>query len=138
MKKYIVLLFIIITVSCQDTVKDEDLANLNGYWEIETAIMPDGTKKEYTVNSTIDYFELQGKEGFRKKVMPQYDGTYRVNSTAEKITIANDNGKAYIYYETEFSKWKEEIIKLSDEQLILKNAQDIEYNYIKPQPFSIK
>ncbi len=139
MKKTVVLLLVsLVAFSCGQTVSDKDLAKLNGYWEIEEAVMADGTKKEYIVNPTIDYFELKGKTGFRKKVMPQFDGSYRVNDLSEKITIVKDSGKTYISYTTEYAKWKEELIALDDKELVVKNQHDIEYHYKKPQPFSLK
>lgn len=139
MKKIAVLVFIsLIVLSCGNNISDADLAKLNGYWEIEEAIMADGETKEYTVNPTIDFFQLKGKTGFRKKVMPQFDGSYRVNDLAEKISVINEDGKTYISYTTDYAKWKEEIVTLSEEELVLKNNHDIEYHYKKPQPFTVK
>ncbi|OIQ16248.1 MAG: hypothetical protein BM557_10275 [Flavobacterium sp. MedPE-SWcel] len=138
MKKYALLLVAIISVSCGKSVSDEDLDNLNGYWEIEIVTMPDGTEKEYTINSTIDYFEIKDNKGIRKKVKPQFDGTYRVNDASENIEIVKEGDKVYISYVTEYSKWKEQIVELNEEVLVLKNEQEIEYHYIKPKPFSIK
>ncbi len=100
--------------------------------------MPDGGEKEYTINQTIDYFELKGKTGFRQKVMPQVDGTYRTNELTEKISITEEDGKTYINYTTEHAKWKEQVLDLDDKKLVLKNEQNIEYHYEKPEPFSIK
>ena len=138
MKKIILFIFAVAAVSCSNQISDEDLTKLNGYWEIETAVMPDGSKKEYAVNPTIDFFELKGKEGFRKKVMPQFDGTYRVNDLSEKIAIVQDSGKTYISYVTDYAKWKEEIVTLDDDELVLRNNHDIEYRYKKPQAFTVK
>ncbi|RZJ52740.1 MAG: hypothetical protein EOO45_31675, partial [Flavobacterium sp.] len=124
--------------SCNSSISDSDLQKLNGYWEIETAVLPDGTEKEYTINSTVDYFELQGKKGFRKKVMPQLDGTYLMNNVMENISIAEEDGKTYINYTTLYAKWKEQILKLDSDELVIKNAHGLEYRYKKPQPFSVK
>ncbi|MNK17063.1 hypothetical protein D3C87_352460 [compost metagenome] len=140
MKKTILLLFIsVVALSCgNNTISESDLAKLNGYWEIETAVMPDGKEKEYKVNTTIDFFELTGKEGFRKKVMPQFDGSYRVNDLSEKITIEELDRKTYIKYVTDYAKWEEEILELSDDKLVLKNSHDMEYHYKRAEPFSVK
>jgi hypothetical protein len=138
MKKIVLLFVSLIVLSCGNAVPDAELVKLNGYWEIETAIMPDGSKKEYTVNPTIDYFELKGKTGFRKKVMPQFDGTYRVNDLSEKIAIVQDSGKTYVSYVTDYAQWREEIVELSDDELVLKNNHKMEYHYKKPQPFTVK
>ena len=137
MKKACLFLCLLFLISC-NSVTTADLTKLNGYWEIETAIMPDGTKKEYTINSTIDYFEIKGTAGIRKKVMPQLDGKYLVNDLQETFTFTEEDGKAYLNYKTEYAAWKEEILELDDEELVVKNMHGIEYHYKKPQPFSIK
>ena len=100
--------------------------------------MPDESVKEYKINPTIDFFEIKNKKGFRKKVMPQVDGTYRTNDLSENISIVTEDGKTYISYITEYAKWKEEILELDSENLVLKNEQDMEYHYIKPEPFTLK
>lgn len=139
MKKIALLLFTALTLfSCGQSVSDKDLPKLNGYWEIQEAIMADGTKKEYKVNPTVDYFELKGKTGFRKKVMPQFDGTYRANDLSEKISVGEAEGKMYINYVTDYAKWKEEIVALSDEELVVKNQHDMEYHYKRSEPVTVK
>lgn len=70
--------------------------------------------------------------------MPQVDGTYRTNDLSEDISIVAEGGKTYISYVTEYAKWKEEILELDSENLVLKNEQDMEYHYIKPEPFTLK
>lgn len=137
MKKIYLLLLPFILLSCGG-VNEADLNKINGYWEIEEAVMPDGSKKEYTINPAIDFFELKGKEGFRKKVMPQLDGTYLTGENQEKISVTTVDGKTYLNYTTEYAKWKEEIVELNDEELVLKNEHDMEYHYKKPIPFSVK
>lgn len=137
-KLYIAIFSVIILAGCQQSIKPEDLNKLNGYWEIEKVILPDGNKKEYKINETIDYFEIKNNLGFRKKVMPQLDGEYLQNGHAEKIKARFKDGNAYLDYTTEYGKWKEQIITLSDKELVLKNDSDLEYHYKKPMPFSIK
>ena len=139
MKKIALLLLTSIAIfSCSNKVDPDDLSKINGYWEIESVIMPDGNEKDYTVNPTIDYFEIKGKSGIRKKVMPQFDGSYRVNDLSEKISITQNDGKIYMNYVTNYAKWQEELIELDDEVLVVKNQHGIEYHYKKPQPFSVK
>jgi hypothetical protein len=139
MARFLSLLSVVlISISCSNTVSDEELKHLTGYWEIEEVILPDGTDKEYKINPTIDYFEIRGKTGFRKKVMPQFDGSYRVNDLSEKISVTEEEGTTYISYVTDYAKWKEEIVELNDKELVLKNNHGMEYRYKKPEPFSVK
>jgi hypothetical protein len=111
---------------------------LNGYWEIEKVELPDGDKKEYKVNETIDFFKIKDGKGFRKKVMPQLDGTYLTNDIQEDIVIAVKDGDATIKYKTTYASWNEEIIELTKDKLVIKNQQDFEYHYKRPVKFSIK
>lgn len=139
MKKAItILLLSIFLVSCKQAIKEKDLTKLNGYWEIQKVLLPDGGKKDYKVNETIDFFELKNNQGFRQKVMPQLDGTYLTNNIKEKIAISNEDGDFYINYSTNYGKWKEQIVELKDSSLVLKSKDNLEYQYKRQVPFSLK
>ena len=125
-------------MSCKQSFVEADLQHLNGYWEIEKVVLPDGDKKEYKVNETIDFFKIDQNKGFRKKVMPQIDGTYLTNNIQETVKVGLIDGTASIYYSTSYAQWKEEIIELSKDKLVIKNQQDLEYHYKRPVKFSIK
>ncbi len=125
-------------LSCKQSFVEADLQNLNGYWEIEKVILPNGEKKEYKVNETIDFFKITKSNGFRKKVMPQIDGTYLTNNIQETVKVELIDGTASIYYSTSYAQWNEEIIELSKDKLVIKNQQDLEYYYKRPVKFSIK
>lgn len=137
-KSAFLFLFVLVMASCSKKVEKADFGQMNGYWEIEKVIMPDGSEKDYTVNQTIDFFEINDTVGFRKKVMPQFDGTYRTNDMSEKLTIGQKDGKTIISYTTEYAKWQEELITVDDDELVVKNQHNIEYHYKKPEPFTIK
>ncbi|MCC9041509.1 hypothetical protein LNQ81_02105 [Myroides sp. M-43] len=131
------ILFLV--VSCGKTYTNEDLKVMNGYWEIEKAKMPEGEVKDYTINASIDYFEINEKgEGIRQKVMPQVNGEYLTNEVAEKLTIINENGITWLKYKTDFAEWKEELIKLDEDEFVVKNENDIMYYYKKAVPFTLK
>lgn len=138
MKKTVLIITLLFFISCNDTVTNDDVTHLKGYWEIKKAVMPDGSVKEYTINSTIDYFKISGTKGYRKKVVPQYDGTYLVNDTFENITIVENDDKMYLNYKTKFSEWNEQIITVDENQLVVKNEQDIEYHYAKNKSIKIR
>ncbi len=77
-------------------------------------------------------------KGFRKKAIPQVDGTYLTNNVIESIYVHSKNGDFFIEYSTKHAKWTEEIVALTNEKLILKNANHIEYQYKRPILFSKK
>ena len=139
MKKAIAFsVFLLFLVSCKQSISEKDLSKINGYWEIVKVEMPGGEGKDYKVNSTIDYFEIANKKGFRQKVMPQLDGTYLTNNLKESIQISEDDGDYYLNYTTDFAQWKEEIIELKDSVLVLNNKENLEYHYKRQIPFSVK
>jgi len=139
MKKNALLLFAaFLFFSCSHKADIDDVAKLNGYWEIKSVIMPDGNEKDYTVNPTVDYFEIKGKSGIRKKVMPQFDGSYRVNDLSEKVSISQKDDKIYMNYVTNYAKWQEELTELTDDELVVKNQHGIEYHYKRSEPFTVK
>ena len=140
MKNLLLSLFtVLLFTSCQEKkVEIFDINLLNGYWEIEHVTMANGSHKDYKMSETIDFFEVKQDSGFRKKVNPQLDGTYLVNDSEEKVKIEKLPQGTYISYKTDFATWKEKIITLTKEQLILENEQNIQYQYRKPIPFTVK
>lgn len=144
MNKISLLFFIFTLVSCSN-VKKEDINKLDGYWEIREVEMPDGQEKEYKVNETIDYFELEERpqslvvlNGFRQKVMPQFDGTFKTNGIREIIKVLDEGDRFFIEFSTKYGKWKEEIITLEDSTLVLKNKDGLMYKYKKFKPFKLE
>ena len=138
MKRILLLIVLVSALSCKQKITEADLSNLNGYWEIEKVELPDGDMKEYKVNETIDFFKIEANKGFRKKVMPQLDGTYLTNDIQEDVVVVVKNGDALLQYKTKYASWKEEIIELTKDKLVVKNQQEIEYYYKRPAKFSVK
>jgi len=138
MKRILLLIVLLSVLSCKQDISEADISNLNGYWEIEKVELPDGDKKEYKVNETIDFFKIEANKGFRKKVMPQLDGTYLTNDIQEDVVVVVKDGDASLQYKTTYATWKEEIIELTKDRLVVKNQQEIEYYYKRPAKFSVK
>lgn len=132
-----ILLISILFMSCQKKIAASDIAKINGYWEIEKVLFPDGNKKEYKMNETYDYFNIKYNKGFRQKVSPQLDGTFLTTNDFENVEITATNGKYYLNYSTPFAKWKEELISLSDAELVTLNDSKKEYHYKKAAPINI-
>ncbi|MFT5251194.1 MAG: hypothetical protein ACI87N_000166 [Flavobacteriales bacterium] len=132
MKNSFKILFIsLLFVACKQKIQPSDIAKINGYWEIEKVVFDKGDDKDYTMNETYDFFEIKDNKGFRKKVMPQLDGTFLVNDTQEAVTVRFVDDQVYLDYKTPFMKWSEEILQLSDTELVVVNADKKEYHYKK-------
>jgi hypothetical protein len=124
-------------VACQQKIKPSDISKINGYWEIEKVVFPDGTKKEYKMNETYDFFNIANNKGFRKKVTPQLDGTFLVNNSSEAIKVLFEKDKTFLAYATPYSKWNEELITLTDEKMEVVNPDKITYFYKKTAPINL-
>lgn len=128
--RYFISFLLLILVSCQKNIVKKDINLINGYWEIVKVEFPNGQEKEYKFSESVDFFKLNDSlKGFRKKLVPQFDGKFLTNEVNEKISISFNEDLVMINYATEFAKWTEIIMKLNDDELILSNEQGINYIY---------
>jgi hypothetical protein len=138
MKNSFSILFIVfLFVGCQQNIKPADIATINGYWEIEKVVFEKGKDKEYGMNESYDFFKISSNKGIRKKVMPQLDGTFLVNDVYENVTVRFADDKVFLDYSTPYMKWTEELIALSEKELILLNKEKMEYHYKKTTSINI-
>lgn len=138
MKKALGILFIsLFFIACQQKIKPTDIANINGYWEIKKVAFDKGKDKEYGINENFDFFQIKNNKGIRKKVMPQFDGTFLVNDAFENVIVRFTDDKAFLDYSTQYMKWSEEIISLTKEELILQNKDKTEYHYKKTEAINL-
>ncbi|WP_158728110.1 MULTISPECIES: lipocalin family protein [unclassified Flavobacterium] len=130
MKKTVcIIVAFLALVSCSQKVVPADLAKINGYWEVEKVVFDSIDDKEYRMNEVYDYFKIVKDKGIRKKVMPQLDGTFLVNDVEEKVAVRYEDNRVFIDYTTPYMKWSEEIIALTNEELVLLNKDKMEYHY---------
>ena len=132
-----ILLVSLFFVGCQQKIQPTDIAKMNGYWEIQKVVFDKGEDRDYKMNESFDYFQIANNKGIRKKVMPQLNGTFLVNDAFEKIIVRFAKDKVYLDYATDYAKWSEELIALSDEELVLKNEENKEYHYKKTGPINL-
>jgi hypothetical protein len=115
--------------SCKQENPEEIISHISGYWEIEEVTSAEGERKEFTINMLVDYIEINDKEGFRKKVAPQLDGTFNITDDAEKIKVKTENNQVQLQYSTPFDEWTETVVKADKNQLVLKNETGTVYTY---------
>ena len=83
-------------MSCSHNISKEKLDLLNGYWEIQEVEFPNGEKKEYQMSAVVDYIQLDNLQGYRKKVVPKFDGSFETSDDAEAFKIIERNEKFLI------------------------------------------
>lgn len=129
MKKIVFLLFMVTLFDCSKN-PESFIEHINGYWEIESVTLSNGTKKDYTINQTIDHISIQDSlKGFRKKMNPKFDGKYETSNTIEIIQLKIENDSLNLYYSTAFSKWKETVLIANEKHLKIVNQNNDVYLY---------
>ncbi len=138
MRAFVYLGLFLLVTGCKKEVAKKDIHLLGGYWEIVQVTFPDGKKKEYKVNTSIDYFVLDRDTGFRKKVQPKLDGTFDTSDDAEPFSITETKKGFSIHYKNELSEWVEEIVELNENSFSVKNEEGIIYQYRRFEPINVK
>ena len=128
MKLYLfvgVLLFL----GCTSEVKTEDIKFIEGYWVISEATAPNGEKRIFNAAVEVDFFELEGLKGFRKKITPLLDDSFNSSNDLVGFTISFDKEYCVITYTRKQHSWKEEILLINDEKLKLKDSRGVVFEY---------
>jgi len=133
----LLLVTALVIYSCTKT-PDESLKNLEGYWEIERVTLKDGRIKEYNFNDTIDFISLEDSlQGVRKKMKPNFMGTFETSKDAETFIIKIENDSLNVYYTTPFDSWKETILLVTKEQLKVVNKHEAVFLYKRYKPLNL-
>jgi len=138
MKRLSIFLLLTFIFSSCSKKTETFIPHLEGYWEIENVTMADGTKRDYKVNTTIDYIMVNDSlKGFRKKMKPLFSGNFETSKDSEQFTLKIENDSLNIYYKTAYSSWKETILYASKEQLKVLNQNNHVYLYKRFSPINI-
>lgn len=137
MRQTLYLIALLTLFGCATKVSKEDLVHLNGYWEIKQVTFANGTTKDFRLNPSVDYIELNGLKGFRKKMQPKFDGSFTTSNDAEPFVIHFNNGNFEFRYKNEMSAWKEEIKSISKDEFSVTNQDTLTYTYRRFQSTSL-
>ena len=129
--------FSLLAVSCSKPISTEELKNLNGYWEINEVKTADGDTKEFQSNNNVDFFELKDLKGTRTKVVPKFDGKNQTNGIKEQFTVLDSANATYLKYSTDYAKWTEKVDKITKDELVIINQNDIKYTYKRFTPIVV-
>ena len=130
------LLLGMILLSCNTNSSREKVDNLNGYWEITKAELPEGITKEFKYSEIVDFIEVDSLKGFRKKVRPQIDGSFVTSNNEETFEVKLENDSINLYYSTPYANWKETVISSEEDELVVINPKGIIYTYKRFTPYS--
>lgn len=137
MKRSILSLLIVLLLNCSKQ-PEAHIPYLEGYWEIYEVTLPEGSKKIYDYNDTVDYIKISDSlTGFRTKLKPNVTGGYQTSKDVETFQLKIENDSLNVYYHTPFSNWKETILSASEHELLVINAAKVRYLYKRFQPLNI-
>ena len=125
MKRLIILFFFII--SCD---KQINLDLINGYWEIVSVSKNNEFIKEYPFSNAVDFFVIDSlNNGYRKKIKPKINGSFEITLHEIPISIKNNNNSYVIKYYSVGNQYVENINKLDQNILVIKNSEGIIFSY---------
>ena len=121
----IIILYGLFFYSCNES---KNLQYLNGYWEISSVSIEGKEVKNYPFSGTVDYFILDGNNGYRKKVKPKIDGSFEITMHEIEFIIEMKKNDIYLIY-GKGKNFVESLVKLDSTKMILKNIDGFFYEY---------
>lgn len=128
MIRFLSLLTILLLTSCSNNV-DEQLKNIEGYWNIETAILPDGSEREFPFSNHMDHFEIEGKQGIKYRVSPTYDGGFVNYGSPVYFTCETVDGELLLQFKDGVESYTQTVEKATTNKLVLKHQNGTIYRY---------
>ncbi|MDB4605361.1 hypothetical protein OAH02_01570 [Flavobacteriaceae bacterium] len=132
---YLFLLLTIIT-ACKSTIQEGEISQLEGYWEITKVVFQDGTTKPYTVNTTIDYIDINGLKGYIKKMKPGLNGRYQTSNKAAQFKLLLKNEVWEMHFEGDMNSTLS-LLELDSLEYAVKDQGQVRYYYKRYEPINI-
>ena len=115
-------------MSCNNKITSSELDLLNGYWSIEYVTHKNETFYPKGVTKLLDFYEVNDREGIRKKTQLLLNNKFLVTKDLNNFNIKFINKNYYLSFQTVRDQWEEKIIKLNQNKLVLEH-QDKRYHY---------
>ena len=131
--KQILLILIFSIFFCCSNHKKNNFQDLNGFWLIEKAIAPNGEKKIYKNVEEVDFFEIIGEKGYRKKVISSINSVNNFFSNNDTLFFSLNfkKNKVFFKYLRNDFNWEEELVKLNKKELMLMDSKGVIFVYKK-------
>lgn len=128
MFRHFFLSSLILCFSCKNTITSSELDLLNGYWSIDYITHKNETFYPKGATKLLDFYVINDREGFRKKIQPQLNNKFLVTKDLNNFKIKFINKNYYLSFQTVWDQWEEKIIKLNQNKLVLEH-QEKRYHY---------
>lgn len=128
MKKTL-LVIVLLAMGCKSN-PDKHIEYIEGYWEIESVYKDNQLVRTFKINSGIDYFKINtGLKGFRKKLKPNFSGTFETSKDVLNFKIEIQNNGLFLNYIDNATSFREEVLEAKKEKLVIKSNSGLVYNY---------
>lgn len=134
MKVQFIACLLVVVLSCKEKKEYslDDFQTLNGYWQITKIIYPDGEIKEYGGSPSVEYINIDGSKGFKKKLYPTIAGHYETSDDAILFRIIKKSDKGFfISYNDSLNGWQESLNFLADDFFSLMNQDGLVFCYTR-------
>ena len=132
MRFLVVVLLVFLLSGCEDEREIGNMKQLNGYWQIKQAEVPGIVIKDYKGGLKLDYIKMKSDStGVRKKMKVSMMDEYKTTPNQEDIKLIKEQGEIKLVCKTPYSQWKETILHLSNDSLVIRNQDDKKYYYSK-------
>jgi hypothetical protein len=130
-KSFLLITVVVLLMGCSPS---PDINQLEGYWQIQKVVFPDGEVKEYPLSLQMDYFDIQDSTGTKFRVNYKNTNTYVNNGSPVNFTWSHSDGELVLTFEEESRSYQQVVEELGSEALILEHEDGKEYYYTKHQP----
>lgn len=126
--RYVLLIVTLILYSCGNSTTDQ-IKQLEGYWNIEKVILPDGSEKDFPFSNHMDYFVIEGGSGVKNRVSPKYDGSMVEYGSPVAFKWEENDGVLILQFKEGDQSYKQTVSKCTTDQLVLLHENGTEYYY---------
>lgn len=124
-----VLLFLILGISsCHNSVENQ-VAKLEGYWNIDKVVLADGSEKEFPFSNHMDFFVIEGSKGMKHRVSPKYDGTMINYGSPIPFKWENDEGLLVLTFNEGDRSYRQAVVTATSKELVLLHDNGTKYYY---------
>ena len=127
MKKIIYLILVSVVISC--TSNEDKIKAVEGYWNIEQVLMPDGNEREFPFSNHMDHFEIDGYKGVNNRVSPTYDGGFISYGNPIYFEWEEKDGDIWLTFQEGEASYKQTVKKATKETLVLLHENGTRYTY---------
>lgn len=126
--RIVLLIASLLFISCSSD-SDKKLELLDGYWNIDTVTLPDGSEKEFPFSNHMDHFEVEGLNGVKHRVSPTYDGGFVNYGSPVYFKWQENEDELILIFKEGDNSYQQSVEEVTTTDLELKHENGTIYSY---------